>query len=102
MPPSPAPDVTIELVDAERGERFAELVLPSDALPLSFRLDTTLHFDGKDWEVLEASPEEAEAFVRAGRVVLRVRPRGADAGPVRFPRPTLCPDAPGLAEAPLA
>jgi hypothetical protein len=67
------PTVHVALMDAASGRSIGEVDLPSDNLPESFAVATTLHLGDSDWTVEDAEPVTRAAAVAAGRLRLVVR-----------------------------
>src|SRR5207249_2869351 len=94
--------VRVHFIDADSGACFAHVEAPTDELPDSFESQTTVHMNGQDWEVVEASPMTRAEFEMRGDLSLTLR-RVQIAGDfplddVLYSLPTICDSVPAVVE----
>lgn len=65
--------VIVTLIDDASGQVLASSKVPSDDLPESFEIDTTLHLGDDNWSVLHAEPHTKAEFAKSGKLTLRLR-----------------------------
>lgn len=84
-------EIQLILIDDATDIVLAEETMSPQALPDSFRAETTLNIGGDNWWVVEAEPTTKDEYVASGRLVLRLRRiEKVESQEVRFSLPTLC------------
>ena len=74
-PPPSSGKIRVEIIDANMKHHFRPTLFAPEQLPESFEAATTMHLDGGDYEVIEATPITAAEFRRTGNLRLVVRER---------------------------
>jgi hypothetical protein len=65
--------IKVEFVNLETGQVFATSDVPTENLPDTFELNTTMHLGTEDWEVVSADPIQKSVFQKTGKLRLVVR-----------------------------
>ena len=64
--------VKVQFIDSSTGNVFAISEMPSDQLPKTFEVQTTMHLDNEDWTVEEAIPAHSKEFRKTGNLTLKM------------------------------
>ncbi len=65
--------IKVEFIDNSNGKTIGVTELSSEQLPQTFSKQTTMHILEDDWNVEEAIPENAEDFIKSGKLILKMR-----------------------------
>jgi hypothetical protein len=71
--PNDDDDIEVTFIDAASGQAFERVQVPSNQLPESFELATTLHLGQLEWRVEAAEPATRAEYSSSKKLVLRLR-----------------------------
>lgn len=84
-------------IDESTGHMIGQVHMPSEQLPASFALNTTMHIKEEDWQVVKAEPMTADVFLQTGKLVLTLKKIvRMPIDQILFTLPTLCNEIPAL------
>lgn len=65
--------IKVQFIDDSNGQTIVLSQMEADQLPETFSVPTTMHIQDSDWNVEEASPENAIDFVKTKSLVLKMK-----------------------------
>ena len=83
--------VHVEFFDQETGKLLGQSDVPSESLPDTFELNTTMHLGDTDWSVISAEPMTSSEFRKTGKLRLVLQKvRMMDPNEILYTLPTIC------------
>lgn len=87
--------ITVHFIDVENGQTIGISEMPSEQLPQTFEVDTTLTIHNERWQVQEAIPAQSADFIKAKKLLLKVaKVHQAVPEEILFSLPTLSNELP--------
>src|SRR5438128_2305534 len=91
--------IDVTLIDDASGKYIGVTKMLPEALPESFKLNTTLHLGDADWSVVRAQPETRAEFAKSKSLTIRLRKvEKIDPSKILYSLPSICDFIPGLSD----
>jgi len=87
--------IRVTFIDNASGNVFIETSMTLEELPEDFSIETTMHLNGADWKVEEATPSHTSDFSQTKRLTLKLRKlEKVDPSKILFTVPTISNEFP--------